>query len=134
MPARDPDGALLGYSAVCVVDFGDLGEKLSPDTLQRAQWLEVAQFQAEDRAQQFREDFMSLVGTDKRSNAIGPALAKGIAGDLGLDSDWQVMDGESLEKLKAGEWGVTHPAEAWQPRLNEASSPAQEAAYLDLDL
>jgi hypothetical protein len=41
---------------------------------------------------------------------------------------------ESLEKLKARDWGVEHPANAWQPRLNEASSPALEAAYLDPDL
>ena len=135
VPARDPDGALLGYSAVCVVDFGDLGEKLSPDTLQQAQWLEVAQFQAEDRAQQFREDFMSLVGTDKRRNSIGPALAEGLAGDLGLNSHWQTMDRESLEKLKAGEWGVTHPAEAWQPPLDEVSANrAIGVPTVDLDL
>jgi hypothetical protein len=44
------------------------------------------------------------------------------------------MDKESLQKLKAGDWVVEHPAEQWQPRLNEVSSPAQEAAYLDLDL
>ena len=44
------------------------------------------------------------------------------------------MDKESLEKLKAGEWAVEHPAEQWQPRLNEASSPALEAAYHDIDL
>ncbi len=53
---------------------------------------------------------------------------------LSSSGGWQVMDKESLEKLKAGEWGVEHPAEKWQPRLNEASSPALEAAYLDLDL
>jgi hypothetical protein len=41
---------------------------------------------------------------------------------------------ESLEKLKAGDWGVEHPADAWQARLNEASSPKLEAAHLDLDL
>mgnify|MGYP005845363137 CR=1 FL=1 len=135
VPARDPDGALLGYSAVCVVDFSDLAETLSPEASQRAQWLEVAQFQAEDRAQQFREDFMSLVGADKRSNAIGPALAEGIAGDLGLDGDWQTMDRESLEKLKAGEWGVTHPAEAWQPPLDEVSANrAIGVPTVDLDL
>jgi hypothetical protein len=134
VPARDPEGAQLGYSAVCVVDFGDLAGAMSPETPEHAQWLEVAQFQTEERATKFRDDFMSLVGADKRSNAAGPALAEGIAGDLGLGGKWQVMDGEALEKLKAGEWAVEHPAEAWQPRLNEASNPALEAAYLDIDL
>jgi hypothetical protein len=44
------------------------------------------------------------------------------------------MDEPSLEQLKAGEWRVTHPEAEWQPRLNEASNPALEAAYLDIDL
>jgi len=61
-------------------------------------------------------------------------LAEAVANDLGMGGGWQTMDKESLEKLKAGEWAVEHPAEAWQPRLNEASSPAIEAASLDLDL
>jgi hypothetical protein len=36
VPARDPEGTQLGYSAVCVVDFGDLAETLSPEAPQRA--------------------------------------------------------------------------------------------------
>src|SRR5690606_8346247 len=72
VPARDPEGAPLGYSAVCVVDFADLAEAVSPETPQRAQWLEVVQFQTEDRANQFRDDFMSLVGSDELGNITGP--------------------------------------------------------------
>jgi hypothetical protein len=134
VPARDPEGAQLGYSAVCVVDFGNLAETLSPEAPQRAQWLEVAQFQTEERANQFREDFMSVAGMDELSDLTGPGFAEAVAGDLGMDGQWQVMDKESLEKLKAGEWAVEYPGVQWQPRLNEVSSPAQEAAYLDLDL
>ena len=131
VPARDPEGAQLGYSAVCVVDFGDLAGAMSPATPEHAQWLEVAQFQTEDRALQFREDFMSLVGADKRSNAIGSALAEGIAGDLGLGGKWQVMDGEALEKLKAGEWAVTHPRAEWYPAW-DAIPPPEVSPELDL--
>ncbi|HMN15375.1 MAG TPA: hypothetical protein PKD55_23910, partial [Bellilinea sp.] len=134
VPAHDPEGAQLGYSAVCVVDFADLAEAVSPDAPQRAQWLEVAQFQTEDRAQQFHEDFMSLSGMEELSHITGPVFAKAVADDLGMSGKWQTMDEQSLEQLKAGAWRVTHPEEAWQPRLNEASSPALEAAYLDLDL
>jgi hypothetical protein len=134
VPARDPEGAPLGYSAVCVVDFSDLAETLSPDSPERGQWLEVAQFATEECAQQFREDFMSVAGMEEMSHLPGPGFAEAVAGDLGMSGGWQVMDKEALEKLKAGEWGIEHPAEAWQPRLNEVSSPAQEAAYLDLDL
>jgi hypothetical protein len=43
------------------------------DTPERAQWLELAQFPTEDRAKQFREDFMSLVGTDEIGHITGPA-------------------------------------------------------------
>ncbi|MEB2286596.1 MAG: hypothetical protein OZ934_00630 [Anaerolineae bacterium] len=134
VPARDPEGAALGYSAVCVVDFSDLAETLSPEAPERGQWLEVAQFQTEERANQFREDFMSLADMDELSDITGPGFAEAVAGDLGMSGGWQVMDKESMEKLKAGEWVVEHPAEQWQPRMNEASSPAVEAAYLDLDL
>jgi len=134
VPARDPEGTSLGYSAVCVVDFGDLAETLSPDSPERGQWLEVAQFQTEERANQFREDFLSLANADESTHLSGPAFAEAVANDLGMGGGWQTMDKESLEKLKAGEWAVEHPAEAWQPRLNEASSPAIEAASLDLDL
>jgi len=104
VPACDPDGALLGYSAVCVVDFADLAEAVSPDAPQRAQWLEVAQFQTEQRAQQFHEDFMSLVGNDELGNITGPALAGVIADDLEMDSRWQVMDKQTLEQCGAVEF------------------------------
>ncbi len=134
VPARDPEGEPLGYSAVCVVDFADLAEAVSPDAPQRAQWLEVAQFQTEDRANQFRDDFMSLAGMEELSHIPGPAFAKAVADDLKMDSRWKTMDEQSLEQLKAGEWRVMHPAEAWQPRLNEASNPALEAVNLDVDL
>jgi len=134
VPARDPEGAPLGYSAVCVMDFSDLAARLSPEAPECGQWLEVAQFQTEERAQQFREDFMSLANADEASRLSGPAFAEAVANDLGMGGGWQTMDRESLEKLKAGEWAVEHPAEQWQPRLNEASSPALDAAYHDLDL
>ena len=134
MPTRNPDGVRLGYSAVCVVDFADLAEAVSPDAPQRAQWLEVAQFQTEQRAQQFHEDFMSVSGMEEMSHITGPAFAQAVADDLGMDSQWQTMDEQSLEQLKAGEWRLTHPETEWQPRLNEASNPALEAAYLDIDL
>jgi len=115
VPARDPEGAQLGYSAVCVVDFGDLAEILSPEAPQRAQWLEVAQFQTEDRAKQFKDDFMSLTGSEELDHITGPALAGVIADDLGMESRWQTVDKQSLVQFKAGEWRVTHPAETWQP-------------------
>ncbi len=134
VPARDPEGAPLGYSAVCVVDFSDLAGTLSPDSSERGQWLEVAQFTTEERANQFREDFMSLANADESTHLSGPAFAEAVANDLGMGGGWQTMDRESLEKLKAGEWAVEHPAEQWQPRLNEASSPALDVAYHDLDL
>jgi hypothetical protein len=134
VPTHNPDGAQLGYSAVCTVDMTELVGAVAPHRPERAQWLEVAQFQTEDRAQQFREDFMSLVGADELGNITGPELAGVIADDLEMDSRWQVMDKQMLEQLKAGEWRVTHPAEAWQPRLNEVSNPAFEAASLDIDL
>jgi len=134
VPARDPEGAQLGYSAVCVVDFGDLAEKLSPDEPQHAQWLEVAQFQTEERARKFQDDFMSLVEADELGSVTGPALAGFIADDLNMDSQWQVMDKPALEQFRAGEWSLTHKPEQWQPRLKETSSPALESAYHDLDL
>ncbi len=135
VPARDPDGAPLGYSAVCVVDFSDLAETLSPDAPERAQWLEVAQFQTEDRARQFRDDFMSLAESDESGHVTGPLLAGVIADDLEMASQWQIMDQAALENLKAGEWGVSHPAMAWRP-LPDQVLPDQEvgAANLDLDL
>jgi hypothetical protein len=40
------------------------------------------------------------------------------ADELGMDGRWQTMNGQSVEQLKAGKWGVTHPAEAWRPRLD----------------
>jgi hypothetical protein len=134
VPARDPEGAALGYSAVCVVDFSDLAETLAPEAPERGQWLEVAHFATEERADQFREDFMSVAGMEEMSHLSGPGFAEAVAGDLGMSGGWQVMDKESLEKLKAGDWAVEHPEATWQPRLNEASSPALEAAYHDIDL
>jgi hypothetical protein len=80
-----------------------------------AQWLEVAQFQTENRARQFREDFMSLVRTDELGIITGPALAAVIADDLEMDSQWQTMDGLALEKLKAGEWSVGCQSDQWKP-------------------
>lgn len=135
VPAQDPDGAQLGYSAVCVVDFADLAEAVSPDAPPRAQWLEVAQFQTEDRAQQFREDFMSLVGAEELGNITGPALAGVIAEDLEIDSQWQTMDKQTLEQLKAEKWSLTHRRDHWRPRLDEVSPPqAIEISGFDLDL
>jgi hypothetical protein len=135
VPARDPDGAPLGYSAVCVVDFVDLAETLSPDTPERAQWLEVAQFQTEDRAKQFRGDFMSLAESDESGHITGPLLAGVIADDLEMDSQWQVMDKATLEELKAGEWGLSHPAMAWHPLPDQVSPDhGVETENLDMDL
>jgi len=115
VPARDPEGAPLGYSAVCVMDFSDLAEALSPDSPERAQWLEVAQFQTEERAQRFREDFMAVAGSDELGHITGPALAGVIADDLEMDSRWQIMTQPELEKLKAGEWAVPHETSIWRP-------------------
>jgi hypothetical protein len=135
VPARDPDGASLGYSAVCVVDFSALAEAALPETPERAQWLEVAQFRTEDRAQQFQQDFMSLAGSDELGHITGPMLAGVIADDLEMDSQWQVMDKPMLEKLNAGEWGVVHVVDDWHPRMGEISSdPAAEPTSPDLDL
>jgi hypothetical protein len=133
VPARDPDGAPLGYSAVCVVDFSNLAETLSPDTPERAQWLEVAQFQTEDRARQFRDDFISLAESDESGYVTGPLMAGVIADDLEMDSQWQVMDKAALEKLKAGEWSVVHAASEWRPRIDE-TAPAVDPTAFDLDL
>ena len=123
VPAHNPEGEPLGYSAVCVMDFSDLAEALSPDSPERGQWLEVAQFQTEDRAQQFRDDFMSLVDQDEMGNITMPALAEVIADDLEMDSQWQTMDRESLDKLKAGEWNVTDEAQNWRPHPDAVSQP-----------
>jgi hypothetical protein len=135
VPARDPDGGPLGYSAVCVVDFSDLAETLSPETPERAQWLEVAQFQTEDRAKQFKDYFMSLAGSEELDHVTGPALAGFIADDLKMDSQWQIMDQLVLDRLKANEWAVVHAPANWQPRLDEPStSQAVSAASVNLDL
>ncbi|MBI5961730.1 MAG: hypothetical protein HY866_23535 [Chloroflexi bacterium] len=131
VPARDPDGASLGYSAVCVVDFGDLAETLSPEAPQRAQWLEVAQFQTEDRAKQFRDDFMSLSGMEELSHITGPAFANAVADDLGMESRWQIMDQPALEKLKTGAWSVVHIAAEWQPRMYEVPPTPLETSSID---
>jgi hypothetical protein len=77
---------------------------------------------------------MSLAGMEELSHITGPAFANAVADDLGMDSQWQTMDKQSLDQLKAGEWHVMHPDEAWQPRLNEVSTTAFEAASVDLDL
>ena len=120
VPAHDPDGAPLGYSAVCVVDFADLAEAVSPDAPQRAQWLEVAQFQTEDRANRFRDDFMSLAGMEELSHIPGPAFAKAVADDLGMGSQWQTMDQQTLDHLATGQWHVTHDQVAWYPMEDKA--------------
>jgi hypothetical protein len=135
VPARDPDGTQLGYAAVCVVDFSDLADTLSPDEPQCGQWLEIAQFQTEERAQQFRGDFMSLVELDDLGHIAGPALATVVADDLGMESEWQIMNKDALEKLKAEEWSVTHKPDEWRPRLDEISpQQAIETANLELEL
>jgi hypothetical protein len=106
----------------------------SPEAPERGQWLEVAQFQTEERAQQFREDLMSVAGMEEMSHLSGPGFAEAVAGDLGMSGGWQTMDQEALEKLKAGEWAIEHPADAWRPRLEEVpSNHAVEAANLDID-
>jgi len=120
VPAHDPDGAPLGYSAVCVVDFADLAEAVSPNAPQRAQWLEVAQFQTEDRANQFRDDFMSLAGMEELSHIPGPVFAKAVADDLGMGSQWQTMDQQTLDHLATGQWHVTHDQVAWYPMEDKA--------------
>jgi hypothetical protein len=56
-------------------------------------------------------------------------LAGEIADELEMDSQWQIMD---KEKLKAGEWSVVHPADDWQPRMNE-TPPAQAVNAADRD-
>ena len=95
----------------------------------------MAQFQTEDRAKQFQDDFKSLVEADEPGGITGPALAGVIADDLEMGSQWQMMDEPSLEQLKAGEWTVAHPADAWQPRLDEVSpNHSIDAADLDMDL
>jgi hypothetical protein len=101
------------------------------DTPERAQWLEVAQFPTEDRAKRFREDFMSLVDADELGHITGPALARVIADDLEMDSQWQIMDKTALEKLKAGEWGVVHTVGDWQPWMGD-STPPRSLELLDL--
>jgi hypothetical protein len=115
------------------VDFGDLAETLSPEAPQRAQWLEVAQFQTEERAKQFKDDFMSLTGSEELDHVTGPALAGVIADDLGMESRWQIMDQPALDRLKSNEWGVIHVPTDWQPRMDE-TSPTQEMSAASLDL
>jgi hypothetical protein len=133
VPARDSDGAPLGYSAVCVVDFSDLAETLSPDRPERGQWLEVAQFQTEERANQFRDDFMALVESDESGHVTGPLLAGVVADDLEMDSQWQIMDQPALDRLKANEWAVVHAPTEWQPRL-DGPSPTQAVSAAGVDL
>jgi hypothetical protein len=95
-----------------------------------AQWLEVAQFQTEDCAQQFRDDSMSLVESDESGHITGPLLAGVIADDLEMDSQWQVMDKQTLEQLKAEEWSVIHTDE-WRP-IKSAPDTQYPLAELDL--
>jgi hypothetical protein len=116
-----------------VVDFSDLADTLSPDTPERGQWLEVAQFQTEGRANQFRDDFMSLVESDESGHVTGPLLAGVIADDLEMDSRWQIMDQAALEKLKAGEWAITHGANNWQP-LGAAAGRDIQGRSTEIDL
>ena len=54
---------------------------------------------------------------EELSHIPGPAFARAVADDLGMDSQWQTMDEQSLEQLKAGEWRVTEGT--WQPQQNE---------------
>jgi hypothetical protein len=111
----------------------DLAETLSPEAPQRAQWLEVAQFQTEDRAQKFRGDFMWLAGSEELDHVTGPALAGFIADDLKMNSQWRIMDQPELEKLRAGEWGIVHNAGEWQPQM-DGPSPTQPANAITIDL
>ncbi|MBI5961721.1 MAG: hypothetical protein HY866_23490 [Chloroflexi bacterium] len=73
----------------------------------------MAQFQTEDRAQKFRDDFMSLAGSEELGHVTGPALADFIADDLKMNSRWQTMNQPDLEKLKADEWRIVHSADEW---------------------
>ena len=77
---------------------------------------------------------MALAGADELGHITGPALAGVIADDLEMDSQWQVMDKPTLEKLKAGEWGVVHAAGGWQPRMGDSTPRSLEVTNLDLDL
>jgi hypothetical protein len=98
-------------------------------------WLEVAQFQTEDRANQFKDDFMSLVESDELDHVTGPALAGFIADDLGTNSQWQSMNQLSLEKLNASDWSVIHPTDEWYPKLDKVlPNQAIEAGSIDLDI
>jgi hypothetical protein len=135
VPAHDTEGQSLGYSAVCVVDYGDLAEVVAPDSTECAMWLEVAQFQTEDRANQFKDDFMSLVKSDELDHITGPALAGFIADDLGTESQWQTMNQATLDKLNAGKWTISHAEDAWQPRLNgDLPNHTIEVASIDIAL
>ena len=102
---------------------------------ERGQWLEVAQFATEERAQQCCEDFMSLAGSEKLGHITGPMLAGVIADDLEMDSRWQIMDQPALDRLKADEWVIVLTPQEWQPRMDEMP-PTQtvSAASVDLDL
>jgi len=53
VPARDPEGPPLGYSAVAVMDFSDLVERLSPERRSAASGSKWRSFQTEERANQF---------------------------------------------------------------------------------
>lgn len=77
-----------------------------------------------------------LAGSDEMGHITGPMLAGEIADDLGMDSQWQVMNKSALEKLKAGEWQVTHKSDEWEPRIGEnaTSTQAIEAASPGIDL
>jgi hypothetical protein len=132
VPARDTNGHPLGYSAVCVVEYGDLAEVVAPDSTDCGMWLEVAQFQTEDRAKQFKDDFMSLVESDELDHVTGPALAGFIADDIGTDSQWQTMNQPMLDKLKAEEWSLTHQPDHWQPRMDETAPVQTVSADIDL--
>jgi len=123
VPTRDPEGAPLGYSAVCVVEFGDLAEALSPEAREHGQWLEVAQFATEERAQQFREDFMSVAGMEELSDLTGPGFAKAVAEETGLGGEWQRLDREALGTIQAGEWSLTHSRTEWHPAWDAISPP-----------
>jgi len=76
---------------------------------------------------------MSLAGSEELDQVTGPALAGFIADDLKMNSRWQVMDQSVLEKLKAGEWLLTHETSEWRT-WREETSPEEVVHSTNIDL
>jgi hypothetical protein len=112
VPAQNPDGDLLGYSAVFV------NHPASNGPLQ-SQWLEIGQFETEERAQALKDDFQAVVWTEPFENRIGPDLAELVADEMEMSTEWQPMSAVSLDLLKAGEWTLTHQAADWHPQVDD---------------